>query len=467
MRWFFSIVLSCAIVAFALPARAADRVVVWPTLTPIGGEPTQVPAHPPTAAESDIYARAAEIDGSLRDGVQDLGFVLDVSGEDRRRTNWRETDMIELAQAPSTDERGAWVVSPRVEYAGLGMYWVRIVVVPPNGHELRVRVEHVSRTDVAARALIMLRSTLKTHSAARKDRPPREPVTPDPLVRRGVMTPLRSQGRGVLAINGALWGAFAAFSIQRASGSSDPRVLYPLLALGTGVGIGSTLLVSEEWDVSTGNAWYLAAGAWWGTASGIALANGAESVPLTDRYAFGVGGGLAGIALSTLALTRSNVDEGGALLTHSGAAVGAALGAGLELGIQGTTTSHEPWLGTGVGSATGLLLAGGLATVVKVSPNRVLMTDIGAGLGGLAGAAAASPLVFEDVTPTKARTFLAITAAGAIGGGTLAYFLSKDRQEPSALAKWQPLVPRVGVVGASATPSGAVPAYGLSWGGAL
>jgi len=62
----------------------------------------------------------------------------------------------------------------------------------------------------------------------------------------------------VLAVNGALFGAFVAYSVQRASGNDDPRVLYPLLALGTGVGIGTSLLASEEWDIGTGQAWFLA-----------------------------------------------------------------------------------------------------------------------------------------------------------------------------------------------------------------
>ena len=87
------------------------------------------------------------------------------------------------------------------------------------------------------------------------------------------MSPTRSPGRAVLAVNGAVFGAFVAYSIQRASGNDDPRVLYPLLALGTGIGIGSTLLASEEWDVSTGDAWVLSAGAWW-SASTMAATTG-------------------------------------------------------------------------------------------------------------------------------------------------------------------------------------------------
>src|SRR5258708_39064903 len=71
---------------------------------------------------------------------------------------------------------------------------------------------------------------------------------------QGVMPPLRSQGRAILAVNAGLFGAFASFGLEKASGSDDPRVLYPLLALGTGSGVGAALLVADEWDVTTGAA---------------------------------------------------------------------------------------------------------------------------------------------------------------------------------------------------------------------
>src|SRR6185436_7823246 len=168
----------------------------------------------------------------------------------------------------------------------------------------------------------------------------------------GVMPPLRSQGRAVLAVNGALFGAFVAYSVQRASGNDDPRVLYPLLALGTGVGIGTSLLASEEWNIGTDEAWFLAGGAWWGAAAGIGIANGRHVSPLTDRYAWGVGGGAIGLGLATFALTRSNIDEGDAVLLHSGGALGLVLGGIGELYYRGTTTTDTtPYTGAGYGSA--------------------------------------------------------------------------------------------------------------------
>ncbi|HVJ91695.1 MAG TPA: hypothetical protein VM580_17960, partial [Labilithrix sp.] len=332
---------------------------------------------------------------------------------------------------------------------------LRLLVVPPKSKQLRLRVERVSGADVSVRGLVLLRDLLAA-----------SPVTPTDVTRRpdasagvGIMSPSRSPGRAVLAANAALFGAFMAFSVQRASGSEDPRLLYPLLALGTGVGLGSALLVAEEWNISTGDAWTLAGGAWWGTAAGIFIANG-RKVPLTDRYAWGAGGGLVGLGLATFSLTRSKADEGDAVLVHSGAGFGLALGALSDYFYRGDLKS-TPYTGAGYGSAIGLVMAGALAKLVDVPPSRVLLIDLGIGLGAAAGAAAGSPLVFEQVTPEKTRGFLGATFAGAVLGGAAAYWFTRDRS-PAPRARTQArLVPYGGTIGASATRDGAVPAYGL------
>ena len=81
-------------------------------------------------------------------------------------------------------------------------------------------------------------------------------------------------GRPVLALNAAVLGGYVGFTIQKASGSADARLVYPLVALGTGLGLGASLLVADEWNITSGDAWYLAAGMWWPAASGFLLAEG-------------------------------------------------------------------------------------------------------------------------------------------------------------------------------------------------
>jgi hypothetical protein len=417
----------------ATPEREDAAIVVWPTLTPAGDDVGGTAVHKPGPSEGSVHARALELDATLRDAVQDLGFTLDVADPGPAMGHARDLDLLERAQhstnrATSKEDAGTWVVSARLEPSSGDTFLLRIVAVPPRGKQLRVRVERVAAADVPVRGLVLLRDLLsapKTSSSDAASRPQESAVS-------GIMSASRSPGRAVLAANAALFGAFMAFSVQRASGSDDPRLLYPLLTLGTGLGLGTALLVAEEWNVTTGDAWILAGGAWWGAASGILIANGRHVKPLTDRYAWGVGGGLVGLGLATFSLTRHKADEGDAVLVHSGAGIGLGLGALADWFYRGDL-EKTPYTGTGYGSAIGLAIGGALANVTHISPSRALLIDLGAGLGAAAGAAAASPLVFENVTEGKTRGFVAATFAGTIVGGLTAYWFTREGRGPRAL----------------------------------
>ncbi len=447
----------------ALEPRAAEKsIVVWPTLTPAGDDPGQAALHKPSPAEGAIAARSQELDVTLRDAVQDLGFTLDVADQGPTLSRTRDLDLVERAGKSSArggpQDPGTWVVSARLEPAGGDTFILRIVAVPPKGKQLRVRVEKVSSADVSVRGLVLLRDVLSAPSGLPPDTGPK----PQDSNGSGLMPPLRSPGRAVLAANAALFGAFTAYSVQRASGSEDPRLLYPLLTLGTGIGLGGALLVAEEWDVGTGDAWTLAGAGWWGAAAGVAIANGRHVQPLTDRYAWGVGGGLIGLSLGTLALTRGKADEGDAVLVTSGATLGLAFGSLAEFFYVGDIESRTPYTGAGYGTAIGLASGLTLATFVQVSASRVMLVDLGAGLGAAAGAAIASPLVFEDVTKEKTRAFIAATAGGLVAGGTIAWLLTREHPAPPPSARQDfHVTPFGGTVGSSATREGSVPAYGL------
>jgi hypothetical protein len=468
MRLVGSIVLAAALVAALCGrAQAADEggpIVVWPTLTPAGDDASPNGLHRPRETETHLFSKSQELDATIRDAVQDLGFTLDVADAGPSPSHTRDMDIIaRAAGSRGASSRATWVVSARIERETSDTYLVRIVAVPPNGRELRVRVESVKGPDISVRGLVMLRDLLSPSvaAAAEADEIARERV--DRTADLGIMSPLRSPGRAVLAVNSGLFGAYVAYSVQRASSNDDPRVLYPLLALGTGIGIGSALLVADEWDVSTGAAWYLSAGAWWGAGSAVLIANGRHVQPLSDRYAWGIGGGLAGLGLATFALTRRPMDEGNAVLVHSGAGLGMGIGGLVELAYRGTTDA-SPYTGAGYGSAFGLVGAGLLSTLVNVSASRVLLVDLGVGLGGLAGSAVASPLLFGDITEGRTRGFLAATVGGSVVGGTVAWLVTRDKSAPASPAPAKPnaleITPTGGVVGTSATPSGPVPAYG-------
>lgn len=450
-----------------LPSVDADKsIVVWPTLTPAGDESGQAALHKPTLTDGPVAARAQELDATLRDAVQDLGYTLDIADQGPTISRTRDLDIIERASKSTPrggpQDPGTWVVSARLETLGSDTFLLRILVVAPKSKQLRVRVEKVAAADVSVRGLVLLRDLLSAPGGAGGDTGPR----PQESANTGVMNTLRSPGRAVLAANAALFGAFTAYSVQRASGSEDPRILYPLITLGTGIGLGGALLVAEEWDVGTGDAWTLAGAGWWGAAAGILIANGRHVQPLTDRYAWGVGGGLIGLSLATLQLTRGKADEGDAVLVNSGAALGLGFGALADFYYAGDIENRTPYTGAGYGTAVGLLAGGTMAAFAQVSPSRVLLIDLGAGLGAASGAALGSPLVFEDVTHGKTRGFIAATAGGMLVGGGIAWWLTRERPSAPANPPARPalnephVVPFGGVVGGSATREGHVPAYG-------
>jgi hypothetical protein len=270
----------------------------------------------------------------------------------------------------------------------------------------------------------------------------------------------------VLAVNSAVLGGFVGYSLQKASGSDDARLTYPLLALGAGVGVGASLLVAEEWDVTLSDAWYLSAGAVWPSLGGLLIAAGQNVEPQSDRYTYGIAGGLGGLTLASLALSFGSVSDAGAAFAHSGGFLGLGLGAGTELAILGKT-DVTPYKGMGYGAISGVVIGGLLGTQVKGPGSRVFMVDVGAGLGALGGAAIASPLVFGETTEARERAWVAATTSGAILGAAAAYWLTSP--SPSGPVAWLSKYgqPMAGVVAISPSPTGNVPAYGLGWSGAF
>ena len=90
------------------------------------------------------------------------------------------------------------------------------------------------------------------------------------------------------------------------------------------------------------------------------------------------------------------------------------------------------------------------ATAVHFHPDavRTLTIDLGILLGGLAGASAASPLLFENVTPAKTRGWVAATGGGLVTGGVLAWWLSRPDEPAEEKSAWlRYAVPRPALIG--------------------
>ena len=443
--------LCCTTAAAAIwcaprPAGASpEDVVLLPTALvtqrPSDTEPTLRVVEPEDGRA--LVAWTKQIDFTLGEAVQDLGLTLDVSG----RTTVSVGDLTEDNLIARASE--SWVVSPRLEIDA-GKVRLRIIAVAPGSKVLLVRSQEVEAREAELRAMVMMRDVINVGrgsagSAEEPDVPARD--------ESAMVYSARSAGRAILALNAAALGGYFGYTIQRASDSSDARLTYPLIALGTGIGLGASMIVADEWDVGLGDAWYLSAGAIWPGVAGFLIADGYDETPDDDRFVLSVVGASAGIALATTALTFRGMGEGGALLAHSGGAFGLFLGGLTELAYEGSTSS-TPSRGMGYGAAAGVLAAGVLATQYELPPSRVLLIDLGASVGALTGAAAASPLLIVDDEPSKGRdrAWLGTIALGTLLGGAAGWYFTRTSTKTSDSAP--AARPSVGVVGMSSTPDG-------------
>jgi len=399
--------LGAALLAPGIALGAPNEAILLPTAVP----PKSEVALPPEDAEQ-LAKLARQLDAILSEAVQDLGLTLTVS----RRSRVLPSDEALIERA-----RDSWLISPRVNVEGNGVR-LRIVAVAPGENVLRERSQHVELQALEIRANVMMRDVV--HSARANEARERGPApgAPEHPVESEVP---RSQGRAVLALNAGVLGGYVGFSLQRASGSVDARLTYPLVALGTGIGLGASMLVADEWDITLGDAWFLSAGTWWPVASGVLVAKSYD-VPDTDLYVYGLVAASAGVSLSVAALSSKPMSEGGALLAHSGGAAGTLLGGLTEMAVRGST-SFTPERGMGYGAGIGVVGAGALATQVNVTSSRMLLIDLAASLGALTGAAAASPLLLvnEAESPTRTRLWLTSIAASTVIGGAIGWFSTR------------------------------------------
>lgn len=235
-----------------------------------------------------------------------------------------------------------------------------------------------------------------------------------------------------MAVAGAVYGGYLGFALQRAGGSDDARLTYPMVALGAGIGIGAALLVSDEFDIGAADAWYVSAAGFWPTLSGVMLADGYDVQPPGERYLFGLLGSAFGLAGATVALSHKDMRDGDAAFTHSGGVVGTLVGGLTDMMIQGRT-DVTPSLGLGYGSAIGVAAAGAMVTFWDApSAADVLIVDLSTALGGLLGAAALGPLVFSgDETPDATRGWLAGILGGMLIGSGVGYYIVESSDEPT------------------------------------
>ncbi len=387
---------------------------------------------------------------ALREGALDVGITAQVVSP-------QLLDQ-ELRERPA-GESAPWLLSARVTPAG-ELWRIEITAVPPGTSVRRVAVDIVEAERLEVRTMVLLRDVATL---------PAEPAEATPAAPSPEPRAPRSSGRAVLALNTALLGGAIGVSLHQAGASEDDRLLYPLAALGVGIGLGASMLVADEWNITTDDAWFLSAGMVWPAASGVLLATG-HDVRQEHGYLYGLAGTAAGMTLATIAVANNRVDEGGAALAHSGAAFGLGVGA-LTEGIVRGDLVNTPLAGMGYGAGVGVLAAGIAATQVETSSSRVLLVDLAALLGGLTGAALGTPLLLgDDLDDTRRRLWFGSIALGTAAGALVGFFATSgdapgsaaaDRRElqatPRLVERWSP---QAGVIGMSQVGTKTAPAFG-------
>ncbi len=429
--------------AGAAPASAEPASVV---LLPTTARTSPLPAARPRRDLEEQNARvedaAREIDLVLSEAVQDLGLTLDLAAPTNLTAPPAEEELVARAAT-------AWVIAPEVA-PERGELVVRVVAVAPGTKVVLSRQERVDPASLEVEVMRLLRDVVDAGRAGVEPgaAAPAVPAPATPVVHA------RSAGRPVLALNMTVLGGYAGLAVQQASGSDDARLVYPLTALGAGLGLGASMIVADEWNVTVGDAWFVAGGIHWPGAAGLLLAHGYSVEPSEERYLYGLVGATGGLALATAATSFGHVDGGGAALTHSGGLFGTFFGGLLQAAIEGTTT--EPLhLGLGYGALGGAVVAGVAGTRFEGSASRVLFADLLAGLGALGGAALGSPLMVGDYqSPSETRGWLACIGAGTVTGAVIGAVASRPgaRREPPPVAPTARVLPYGGVISAGTLP---------------
>lgn len=244
-----------------------------------------------------------------------------------------------------------------------------------------------------------------------------------------------SQGRATLATTGALLGGYFGFALENAGGDVDTRLVYPLVALGAGVGLASALIVAEEWPLNRPSAWYISGAGSWLTVSGVLIASEQNLTHATDRYPYGLIGTATGLGIASYVVSQRDISEEEAVFSHSGAIFGTIAGGFIQELIR-PDSGASPKLGIGIGAGVGWLGASlGTARLMPgLTSSRVLFADLGGFLGALVGAAAASPAVVTQgpPRPDDRRAFVGASLAGLVVGSVAGYWLGGNVDEDSA-----------------------------------
>ena len=281
---------------------------------------------------------------------------------------------------------------------------------------------------VGVRGLVMLRDLLTPQAAAsaaleqERARRPRKGTT------QGVMTAAALAGaRGARRERGPLRRVHGVLAAERRAARTTRACSIRCSPSGTGIGIGAALLAADEWDVTTGDAWFLRRRRGGAPTAAFLLAAGRTC---SRRRPLLVGRG-RGAHRPGPRHVRAHARRDGRRRRHAGA-LGRRARPRVRRARPSTCTRARRRARRTPAWATARPSAwparGFLATQVTRSRRRACCSSTWGRRRRARGAAAAgSPLVFRTTRPeSNARAWLSATLGGAVLGGGLAWWLTRD-----------------------------------------
>jgi hypothetical protein len=237
---------------------------------------------------------------------------------------------------------------------------------------------------------------------------------------------LDRSGRGKLVFGATLFGIWTGVAADIISDLDGRALVVPPL-LGGGAGLALSLLATREGQMTSGQAWGIITGFDYGTYSGLLWGAAVDSDDEKVVVGTALGTGLVAGGAAALLMTSRPARQGDIEVVRSGGLWGFATGALLAALVQ-PDSDRTTFTLMGLGMDGGLLAGVGLARLLDVPRNRMLLIDTASLGGGLLGFAVAFLVVGEPEGGQTGRVLAGSALAGLYAGMAAGVYLTRDMQ---------------------------------------
>jgi hypothetical protein len=193
-----------------------------------------------------------------------------------------------------------------------------------------------------------------------------------------------NEGRGRLALWSSLYGIWLGVATDVLFDVKGTRTAIIAPMVGMGLSLGTSLLITADHPVSTGQAWTIITGLDYASVNG-ALWGAGLGLSAKGVVGAAIGTSAAATAAATWVAASERPKAGDIELVRSSLLWGTTAGLLGIAALGSDVGAQTAWKGGALAMDLGLLAGVGLASRLDLSRNRVLIIDAGAIGGGLAG----------------------------------------------------------------------------------